>query len=76
MKTANLKIKKLPFDTIDRTNAIQVKRNSGEPIGLILASLEFIPVDGTELYMSEMATILQIMENFPLFFDNVQEVAK
>lgn len=74
MQNANIKIQKLPHDSINRLNSIQVKRNSGQSLGLILASGEFIPVDGAELYTSEMLTIVNVMKNFPLFFDNVEEV--
>ena len=71
MKNSNIKLKKLPFDSISITNSIQAFRYSDQPLGLILASGEFIPVDGVELYISELLTIVNVMDNFPLFFDNL-----
>lgn len=72
MKNANLKIQKLPETEIN-VNAISVSRNSGEKLGLILCSGEFMPEDSIGLYIAEMATILEVMENFPLFYDNINE---
>jgi len=73
MKSANLKIQRLPKCEI-QCDAISVQRNSGELIGTILCSGEFLPEDSTDIYIAEIATILNVMENFALFFDNIETV--
>jgi len=70
MIITTLLLKKLPSDTL-QCKSIQVKRTTGEPLGIILTSGEYLPVDGVELYTNDIRTILNVCENFNLFYENL-----
>jgi len=67
---ANLKISKLPEDQFS-VHSLSIKSQSDEPLGLILCSGEFLPVDMVCLNVSQLETIIMITNNFHLFYENL-----
>lgn len=65
-----LKISKLPQDQFS-VPSLKIQRKSGEDLGLILCSGEFLPVDMVCLTVPELLAIVNITENFNLFHNNL-----
>lgn len=70
-RTANLMLTKQKHQK-GIAEAIIVERNGGLKIGVILCDGVFMP-DAHEIYPAEMATVQMVIQNFWLFYDNVNE---
>ena len=70
MKNTEFKLRKIEPDET-QPKAIWIFDLKNNAVGIVYCDQMFVPVDGIELFPSDLKSILTIAENFRLFYNNL-----